>query len=1830
MVNDSQYPNSLDDDRQLIRVDNNITEIGGDAINGLRSAVFNIEQTLGVNPHGSASDVSARLNQSLNPDGTIKASALSAIGLVTLPITNSMVASNAGIVESKLQLDYNTKQLRELIGALRIEHDALVLTVQGDITNLSRHVAHPSSFGRHRTSDIDGYLGTYAGYNLQGIINDLDTRIIDHISDPIDAHDASAISFDDTETYINANEVQTAIEKLDNLGITTVRIHQDGQHSNGVSQGQETFVSNGHGSTVVVASSLNSITVGATSISYTTIPSSLAQVLRGDRIDITIGSETYTRYVDSVNSTFGIVSFFQPLPVGGVGATAIIYKSSEETSTPSALNLTIRNEAISSSVGGTGAIIQLIHPDAPYLLSNGLDVRLITSNNKNIKFVWANGETSNIDAYQALQNFPSLNSTPSTWTAENLVIALNNQFKADGYNYPIVAFNYLGEIGFALDEPDGYLSLGSPSDNAWAAFGFSGSEIAYARSSRKFYIDGYEFSSIRKIVDTTGTTDGSVIIKNINADLNALGVGQVGIVRIKNHADAGTYVFNASTSNSLTISSHTGGFASDTNVYVEIYADSFAIPITPLNRVLYEMFIDGCEGESGELKAAARVEYMAGGGSGGNPQSWFDLKEISRDFTNGTKRIHFQNVGGEYRVALGNPVTSPATSKDITNAGKTVILPDTNAEGFTFRLYDYNNVDYMDLEIVDDAFTTLAAGEERAIDFIIHKRISEEKYVQVGQVLHNTDKFKNLSDRRLFGTVGRKDIRNDYTRDYISYPRSLLRGNGVIYGCEIESGPSVTGGQVLVDGNIYSINQTSFKIPTDGSSATYNIFVDSDGVLKFWQNDQNATTLITPSVSEIINSSDKVLLGQVDITAGGNISEIRDCRRFVNNFDNKIDLIVEEYEVTHGSFSSLRSAINYINAAGSDAPNSVTLRLRGTVTHDISNSLTVPDGITITGDSPAFVSVSGGAKLELTGTGTSFITVSNGVNLKNLHISMKVGSSCTKLISGTNITGLNIENCIFDNLLSTSTMAIVSGTNVDYMSIRNSSFTLDSTNNFAYAIEASGTLTNSIIENSIISYTGTNTQLAMLTSSIDTLTINNVDVTFSSTSGNYVVSAVGNIANLNITDLVSNCSAVSADSVIIYTSSGTISQCNIRDCLSVFGTSGSALFLSSSSTISNVFVDSCKHTFNSTSGNNTLVSCSTLSASTFDNQYVTFANTSGTNKMFSVTAINVLHLSNCSVTYGTGEGIFIDATGQVAGIYCNDLQVVFGATANNNTFIASDGNLVNSFISDSAIGFPTNSSKNIGVSVADITNMSFEGSGFIFTSSSADNYGFIAQNGNTIRISNSKFTYISKPLTVSTALQNFYLDSNVFQSEGTLGAGSFIDVGTLTDGLIQDNIVNFSSGVADAILKITSATDLIVSNNIFKSTSSTAASGNVLYITNTSESVIVSDNIFINPVSVSAGFVNAIVLAGGGGTVAGDHQHVVISGNIIKEFAASGSAGIDITNAYDVIISNNSIDGNVYALGGSGDPVTISNSWLINIEGNYLFSSENACITIAGPSTWLTQDGMISIQNNIIGHYGLAGSELISIASTVPNNGIIDNNIIFQYSLTASHAHAMVNVGANYYKITNNKFYSNLSILTLLSGIPLTYTIAPITTSGDYTLVAFNYMRGLTSTAPTGMVNNTGTRCMDYMNWGQTYSVAIPMTNAMLDYGSTNGLAITGNMYKSSVMVASNDAYGSIEFSSRDVPVGSKLTSIDVSIAHAGSTGDITFRWRKADWFEIISGSNVSNEKIPTGGTTSVTSLSPTRTTYMENDTIHSLMFYTDSSITGNIVIYGIKVTYEL
>lgn len=280
----SVYPFALDSDETIIRIDDNITELGGDAINQLRDAVFAIEGELGIGLKGSLNDLADRLAVSLNTNGTIKQSALAAVGLVTLPIVDNQVASNAGIKEYKLALDHKTSDLYTIITANKDLLDAVNAFASTTNTNFLNHLAGSTfladgeTSARHVASHIDlnaipsdprDPFFTWTGLKdkngsvrtatqVAAALLQINDDLTSHENSVANAHVAEAISVDTSgfqEIPVTANTVQKVIDYIERAEELNIGEHRAVQHANGipaVARSQSLTEADGYGRDVVV------------------------------------------------------------------------------------------------------------------------------------------------------------------------------------------------------------------------------------------------------------------------------------------------------------------------------------------------------------------------------------------------------------------------------------------------------------------------------------------------------------------------------------------------------------------------------------------------------------------------------------------------------------------------------------------------------------------------------------------------------------------------------------------------------------------------------------------------------------------------------------------------------------------------------------------------------------------------------------------------------------------------------------------------------------------------------------------------------------------------------------------------------------------------------------------------------------------------------------------------------------------------------------------------------------------------------------------------------------------------------------------------------------------------------------------------------------------------------------------------------------------------------------------------------------------------------------------------------------------------------------------
>jgi len=150
----SKYPEKYDTSVEIPQVRGNINEVGVDLLNSIRSAIFQIEHTLGINPQGASSNtLSDRLSKSLDLNGNIKKEALDKVGVIYGQISNENIAKIAAIEESKLKLDFPTKLLQTEI-SLTINKIEYLLSQYEEISSkFSSHV-YIDTPNRHTAKSI--------------------------------------------------------------------------------------------------------------------------------------------------------------------------------------------------------------------------------------------------------------------------------------------------------------------------------------------------------------------------------------------------------------------------------------------------------------------------------------------------------------------------------------------------------------------------------------------------------------------------------------------------------------------------------------------------------------------------------------------------------------------------------------------------------------------------------------------------------------------------------------------------------------------------------------------------------------------------------------------------------------------------------------------------------------------------------------------------------------------------------------------------------------------------------------------------------------------------------------------------------------------------------------------------------------------------------------------------------------------------------------------------------------------------------------------------------------------------------------------------------------------------------------------------------------------------------------------------------------------------------------------------------------------------------------------------------------------------------------------
>jgi hypothetical protein len=502
----SVYPFEIDSDATIIRIDDNLSEIGGQSINQLRSAVFAIETELGTRPSGSKSTVAGRLDVSLNPDGTIKSSALTSVGLAVLPITNAQVATNAGIAEFKLALDHSTSDLNTLIASNTALLNALTTFTNEIDSDISTHVAggtllSDGSQARHVASHIDiNAVGTdtrdpaftwagikdkdgnlRTGTNVAAMMQQINDAFTAHQNAVSDAHVATAITINTdnfTALPFTLENVQEFADYIDDFQQIVVGGHIATQHANTVPLIARPYgcsLEDGYKQNVVPPTTcsaylvrspatfpVDDISSGDNIIKF--VPDNTGNAFDALFSQVEIGDQLTINYGTGFEATFLIDSLrFVPgsewvVRVNGTNlsdsdvALAQIDKPVHDRRTEGILALASANATPTGSFNNFLSSVIIGNPRGAMAIGFGFDPGQLDASHYNLYLeLYPTGNpTDYVIQLPAVDVTGNAGTTPGKYTLESAVQATNNKFREIGYNYRFIAFAENGNFGLML------------------------------------------------------------------------------------------------------------------------------------------------------------------------------------------------------------------------------------------------------------------------------------------------------------------------------------------------------------------------------------------------------------------------------------------------------------------------------------------------------------------------------------------------------------------------------------------------------------------------------------------------------------------------------------------------------------------------------------------------------------------------------------------------------------------------------------------------------------------------------------------------------------------------------------------------------------------------------------------------------------------------------------------------------------------------------------------------------------------------------------------------------------------------------------------------------------------------------------------------------------------------------------------------------------------------------------------------------------------------------------------------------------------------------------
>jgi hypothetical protein len=946
----SKYPNQIDTPSELPIVRDNITEISSDIINSLRSAIVQIEKTLGINPQGDIGQtVSTRISGVIDSSGNLKAEAIDRAGIVSGPIFDDQIADAAAIGEHKLKLNFPTNVLQSQVSSI----SSLIAGIQSEVDNLAAKVsAHISleATNRHKAKAItvesilkttsDSGIKTFSGDNLQNSLTSLVTGHFNYsgnlITSDNNSHSADQIYFnnENVSTVINSSSVQGAIEEIAGGNDLAISENLSYLTKNGIARwGKTTDIYTGIGleETLIPISSVSfsSSTTSTSTVFFDSTPTITKNISKFDILTISgalSDNDNRNYYIEEVTTDGGTgllsVSVYGRLYSNSSGiAGAKITKNNFKDLNFNGLNSTYR---LRNFYSNTPDII-ISNPNAATITSFGFRPDLLTASNDSFDL--------QVDDYLKI-TISCYNSSLSTnQTIDSAVDKINEALAANhlsAFAYKI-ATKYGFEFcishvlpNFSGDIKNRTLKISESSSNSGiVSLGLSHILDQQIQGSygNSCFINGKLFKDLEKIIsfsrDEVAFGSGSPRITSLNNEFLNLNIRKGDLVVITgstSSSDDGLFVVNSISAAEILLDYPYGfSFSGNLSELSSVIIVKATAPISELNFEEVDgstgfMLIDVFTTESSEIFYSKRLEISSALFSSGFYASIIDISK------------GFISTGETFYLKVGTDGLAYLEDSD-GNIGEKIFvgastISSSIQQNHLYKVKSPDGASFVTIRVVatnvpgSALACTIYGGEEPSKSLLHLSRCLFSN--ATGRIFgtSGTGGIPSVIDKRNFGTIDIEQICPSFIEKYIEGPRGELRSSGIISGCQV-SNVSIGSGYVTFDvspGVYFSngirkefIGIIGFK--TYKTSYSY-ICLNEYGEIEVGSSIYGGPTsyLVSPFLHRSV-----AYLGYLDSN-----SNFSDLRFFINNLDQKItkEIIVAK-STSLGHFTDIQSAIYY-------------------------------------------------------------------------------------------------------------------------------------------------------------------------------------------------------------------------------------------------------------------------------------------------------------------------------------------------------------------------------------------------------------------------------------------------------------------------------------------------------------------------------------------------------------------------------------------------------------------------------------------------------------------------------------------------------------------------------------------------------------------------------------------------------------------------------------------------------------------------------------------------------------------------------------------------------